>query len=180
MNHAVRRDVLVMVIWAAVTAASFLLLGDSPVSWGLAILGGTTLGQLRSQRQTRRRYAVRHQFECRVRLPSAATPSRRRWMRALATPYPDRITLQLLAGGTTSSDDPVVVRPANLAGLRKARAAESLFRFSPAWQIAAFRGGHGEVLVAAPSSFLTALTGSSSTHASEHLPDTPRGRPEPG
>lgn len=83
-------------------------------------------------------------------------------MRALATPYPDRITLQLLAGGTRTGDDPVVVRPSDFAGLRKARAAEFLFRFSPAWRIAAFRGGDGEVLVAAPPSFLAPLAGSSS------------------
>lgn len=177
MRHAAGLDILVLLLWAALTAISFLVLGDNLASWALAISWGSALGQVRSRSRTRRRYAARNQFDCRVRVPGAATASRRKWMRALATPYPDRITLQLMAGRAGTSDEPVVVRPANFAGLRKATASEFLFRFSPAWRIAAFRGNDGEVLVAAPFLFLAPLTGSASSSVS---PDPSPRSQEPG
>ena len=158
MKQLALRDAALIALWAAVTTVAFILRGDDFIPWALFVSGGPLLGQLYSQRRSSRRYAARNQCECRVRLP-AAVASRPRWVRGLATPYPDRWTLQLLAGGATAGDDPVVVRPSDSTGLRKARLNEFLFRFSPTWRVAAFPSGGDVVLVAAPASFLAVLTG---------------------
>ena len=174
MKHLPLTDAVIVLLWAAVTTVAFIVRGDDFLPWGLFVFGGPLLGQLYNQRRSRRRYAARNQFECRVRLPALA--SRPRWVRALATPYPDRWTLQLLSGGATAGGDPVVVRPSDATGLRKARFSEFLFRFSPTWHVAAFASGRELVLLAAPATFLAVLAGPASSNRPRHTPRRPEGR----
>ncbi len=175
MKHATYRDAAVVLLCVAAAVAAFVIRGNDPAAWMFCInFFVLALLQLLGERRKRRRYAVRNQFECRVRTPNVS--ARRGWVRALATPYPNWLTLQLLPGGATDGDDPLVVRASDFTGIRKAALRDSLFRFNPSWCVASFHRGGGEVLVAAPPSFLAgmdAVTGPALARRQQHSPGAP-------
>ena len=145
---------------AAAAVGAFLQRGADLEFWILLLLtAGIALVQLRFQQQTLHRYEARKQFECRVQVRGAVNSGwPGRWNRALATPYPHRLTLQLL-DSSSNDTEPLTALRANFTGMRAARAAEALLRFNPRWRVATYSSGGEEILVAAPSSHLTAETG---------------------
>ncbi|WP_341392690.1 hypothetical protein [Arthrobacter sp. G119Y2] len=145
---------------AAAAVGVYLLLGGDLEFWIFLLSpAAIALFQLRRQSQMLRRYEARSQFECRVQIRKTDSSNRRsKWTRALATPYPDRLTLQLLEG-TLRDSDPLTLQRTEYAGMRPARFSEALLRYNPRWSVAVCRRGPEEILVAAPPSHLAALSG---------------------
>ena len=175
MKRFPQRDAAIVLLFTAPAVALFMVRGNHATGWiFFAYCFFLALMQLRRERRTRRRYAARNQFECRVRLPASSRP---RWARALATPYPEWMTLQLLNYGTASDTDPLVVRVTDFAGTRKASLSESLFRFNPGWRVASFNRGDDEVLLAAPLSALAAFICPVSSRCPQHMLPRPEHNP---
>ena len=155
------RDPLLVLlpVTAAAAASVFLLRGGDLEFWiFLLSTAAIALAQLRRRSQALRRYEARNQFECRIQIRSTgSSPRRSKWVRALATPYPDRLTLQLLAG-TMRNSEPLALSRTEFAAIHPARFTESLLRHNPRWSIAVYRQGSEEILVAAPPSHLAALS----------------------
>ncbi|MBO0895132.1 hypothetical protein [Arthrobacter sunyaminii] len=173
MKQSTQRDAAVVLLFTAAAGVVLIVRGNETAAWVFcAYCFVLALMHIRRERRTRRRYAARNQCECRVLAPTAAF-SRPRWARALATPYPDWLTLQPLSGGRRAHDDPLVVRTSDFAGIRKASFSESLFRFNPGWRVASFHRDGGEVLIAAPPALLTSFTGPASSRRPEHSSQTP-------
>ncbi|WP_104103113.1 hypothetical protein [Arthrobacter sp. 08Y14] len=172
MKQSTQREAAVVLLFTAAAGVVLIVRGNDTAAWVFcAYCFVLALMHIRRERRTGRRYAERNQFECRVRPPAAA--SRPRWVRALATPYPDWLTLQPLSGGTRAGDDPLVARTSDFAGMRKASLSESLFRFNPGWRVASFHRDGGEFLIAAPPAFLTSFTGPASSRRPQHSSQTP-------
>lgn len=170
MKQSVQHGAAVILLSCAAAVVVLIVRGNDPAAWvfcGYCFVMASM--QIRRERRTGRRYAARNQFECRVR-PAAAAASRPRWARALATPYPDWLTLQPLSRSAGPNDDPLVLQSSDFAGMRRAELSESLFRFNPGWHIASFRSGGGDILLAAPSASLTAFIEPASLRGPQHRP----------
>ena len=145
---------------AAAAVGVFLLRGGDHEFWILLLTpAAIALVQLRHRSQVLRRYEARNQFECRVQIRKTDSSTRRsKWTRALATPYPDRLTLQILEGALRDSN-PLALQRTEYAGMHPAQFSEALLRYNPRWSVAVYRRGPEEILVAAPPSHLAALSG---------------------
>ena len=154
-------------LYAAIVAGLFLFLGNKASVWMVLLYFVLLLVAPWAKTRIQRGRPVRRAFQCRLLLP-AREASRQRWVRARATHYPDRLTLEL-QGADAPTDDPLVLPKTNFSETRIPTFRDSLLRFPPGWRIAAFDSnafdsGAGaaagtEILVAAPAEHCAAMAG---------------------